>query len=78
MDKKTFSNETLNAAVDAMNEFKDEIINLREQVKDEPVNEVSQRYLMDKLCMTQSEAEEICNNIQNVKSRELIGLSEKG
>lgn len=65
MDKKTFSNETLNAAVDAMNELKDEIINLREQVKDEPVNEVSQRYLMDKLCMTQSEAEEICNNIQN-------------
>ena len=56
MDKKTFSNETLNSAVAAMNELKEEIINLREQVKDEPVNEVAQRYLMDKLCMTQSEA----------------------
>lgn len=65
MEKQTFSNETLNVAVAAMNELQDEIAKLREQVKNESVNEVAQRYLMDKLGMTQSEAEEVCDNIQN-------------
>lgn len=64
MEKKTFSNETLNAAVAAMGELHDEIDQLRTQMQNEPVNETAQRYLMDKLGMTQSEAEEICDNIQ--------------
>lgn len=64
MKTNVFSNETLNSAVKAMNESQAEILKLREQVKNEPVNEVAQRYLMDKLSVTQSEAEEICNDIQ--------------
>ena len=64
MEKNTFSNETLNAAVAAMGELHDEINQLRTQMQTEPVNETAQRYLMDKLGMTQSEAEEICDNIQ--------------
>lgn len=64
MKTNVFSNETLNSAVKAMNESQVEILKLREQVKNEPVNEVAQRYLMDKLSVTQSEAEEICNDIQ--------------
>lgn len=64
MKTNVFSNETLNSAVKAMNESQTEILKLREQVKNEPVNEVAQRYLMDKLSVTQSEAEEICNDIQ--------------
>ncbi len=64
MEKKTFSNETLNAAVAAMGELHDEIDQLRAQMQDEPVNETAQRYLMDKLGMTQSETEEICDDIQ--------------
>lgn len=64
MKTNVFSNETLNAAVKAMTESQEEIKNLREQAKVEPINEVVQRYLMDKLDMTQSEAEEVCNDIQ--------------
>lgn len=64
MKTNVFSNETLNAAVKAMSESQEEIKNLREQAKVEPINEVVQRYLMDKLDMTQSEAEEVCNDIQ--------------
>lgn len=64
MKTNVFSNETLNSAVKAMNESQAEILKLREQVKNVPVNEVVQRYLMDKLSVTQSEAEEICNDIQ--------------
>lgn len=64
MKTNVFSNETLNSAVKAMNESQAEILKLREQVKNVPVNEVAQRYLMDKLSVTQSEAEEICNDIQ--------------
>lgn len=64
MKINVFSNETLNAAVKAMSESQEEIKNLREQAKVEPINEVVQRYLMDKLDMTQSEAEEVCNDIQ--------------
>lgn len=64
MKTNVFSNETLNAAVKAMNESQAEISKLREQAKNEPINEVAQRYLMDKLSITQSEAEEICNDIQ--------------
>lgn len=64
MKTNVFSNETLNSAVKAMNESQAEILKLRELVKNEPVNEVAQRYLMDKLSVTQSEAEEICNDIQ--------------
>lgn len=65
MKTNVFSNETLNSAVKAMNESQAEILKLREQVKNVPVNEVAQRYLMDKLSVTQSEAEEICNDIQH-------------
>ncbi len=65
METNTFSNETLNAAVNAMNEYQTEIDQLRELVKNGPTQEVAQRYLMDKLSMTQSEAEEICDNIQS-------------
>lgn len=64
MKTNVFSNETLNAAVKAMSESQEEIKNLREQAKVEPINEVVQCYLMDKLDMTQSEAEEVCNDIQ--------------
>lgn len=64
METNVFSNETLNAAVKAMDESQTEIQKLREQAKNEPISEVVQRYLMDKLNMTQSEAEEICNDIQ--------------
>lgn len=64
MKTNVFSNETLNAAVKTMSESQEEIKNLREQAKVEPINEVVQRYLMDKLDMTQSEAEEVCNDIQ--------------
>ena len=64
METNVFSNETLNAAVKAMDESQTEILKLREQAKNEPISEVVQRYLMDKLNMTQSEAEEICNDIQ--------------
>lgn len=64
MKTNVFSNETLNAAVKAMSESQEEIKNLREQAKVEPINEVVQRYLMDKLDMTQIEAEEVCNDIQ--------------
>lgn len=64
MKTNVFSNETLNAAVKAMSESQEEIKNLREQAKVELINEVVQRYLMDKLDMTQSEAEEVCNDIQ--------------
>lgn len=64
MKTNVFSNETLNAAVKAMSESQEEIKNLREQAKVEPINEVVQRYLIDKLDMTQSEAEEVCNDIQ--------------
>ena len=64
MKTNVFSNETLNAAVKAMSESQEEIKNLREQAKVEPINEVVQRYLMAKLDMTQSEAEEVCNDIQ--------------
>lgn len=64
MKTNVFSNETLNAAVKAMSESQEEIKDLREQAKVEPINEVVQRYLMDKLDMTQSEAEEVCNDIQ--------------
>ena len=64
MKTNVFSNETLNAAVKAMSESQEEIKNLREQARVEPINEVVQRYLMDKLDMTQSEAEEVCNDIQ--------------
>lgn len=64
MKTNVFSNETLNAAVKAMSESQEKIKNLREQAKVEPINEVVQRYLMDKLDMTQSEAEEVCNDIQ--------------
>lgn len=64
MKTNVFSNETLNSAVKVMNESQAEILKLREQVKNVPVNEVVQRYLMDKLSVTQSEAEEICNDIQ--------------
>ena len=64
MKTNVFSNETLNAAVKAMSESQEEIKNLREQAKVEPINEVVQRYLMDKLDMSQSEAEEVCNDIQ--------------
>ena len=64
MKTNVFSNETLNAAVKAMSESQEEIKNLREQAKVEPINVVVQRYLMDKLDMTQSEAEEVCNDIQ--------------
>lgn len=64
MKTNVFSNETLDAAVKAMGESQEEIKNLREQAKVEPINEVVQRYLMDKLDMTQSEAEEVCNDIQ--------------
>lgn len=63
MKTNVFSNETLNAAVKAMSESQEEIKNLREQAKVEPINEVVQRYLMDKLDMTQIEAEEVCNDI---------------
>lgn len=65
METNVFSNETLNAAVKAMDESQTEILKLREQAKNEPISEVVQRYLMDKLNMTQSEAEEICNDIQH-------------
>ena len=64
MKTNVFSNETLNSAVKTMSESQEEIKNLREQAKVEPINEVVQRYLMDKLDMTQSEAEEVCNDIQ--------------
>lgn len=64
METNVFSNETLNAAVKAMDGSQTEIQKLREQAKNEPISEVVQRYLMDKLNMTQSEAEEICNDIQ--------------
>lgn len=64
MKTNVFSNETLNAAVKAMSESQEEIKNLREQAKVEPINEVVQCYLMDKLDMTQIEAEEVCNDIQ--------------
>lgn len=64
MKTNVFSNETLNAAVKAMSESQEEIKNLREQAKVVPINEVVQHYLMDKLDMTQSEAEEVCNDIQ--------------
>lgn len=64
MKTNVFSNETLNAAVKAMSESQEEIKNLREQAKVEPINEVVQRYLIDKLDMSQSEAEEVCNDIQ--------------
>lgn len=64
MKTNVFSNETLNAAVKAMSESQEEIKNLREQAKVESINEVVQRYLIDKLDMTQSEAEEVCNDIQ--------------
>ena len=64
MKTNVFSNETLNAAVKVMNESQAEMSKLREQAKNEPINEVAQRYLMDKLSITQSEAEEICNDIQ--------------
>lgn len=64
MKTNVFSNETLDAAVKAMSESQEEIKNLREQAKVEPINEVVQRYLMDKLDMTQIEAEEVCNDIQ--------------
>lgn len=64
MKTNVFSNETLNAAVKAMSESQEEIKNLREQAKVEPINEVVQRYLMDKLDMIQIEAEEVCNDIQ--------------
>ena len=64
MKTNVFSNETLNAAVKAMSESQEEIKNLREQAKVEPINEVVLRYLMDKLDMTQIEAEEVCNDIQ--------------
>lgn len=64
MKTNVFSNETLNAAVKAMSESQEEIKNLREQAKVEPINEVVQRYLMDKLDMPQIEAEEVCNDIQ--------------
>lgn len=64
MKTNVFSNETLNAAVKTMSESQEEIKNLREQAKVAPINEVVQRYLMDKLDMTQIEAEEVCNDIQ--------------
>ena len=64
METNVFSNETLNAAVKAMDGSQTEIQKLREQAKNGPISEVVQRYLMDKLNMTQSEAEEICNDIQ--------------
>ena len=64
MKTNVFSNETLDAAVKAMSESQEEIKNLREQAKVEPINEVVQRYLMDKLDMTQIEAGEVCNDIQ--------------
>lgn len=66
MKTNVFSNETLNAAVKVMNESQAEMSKLREQAKNEPINEVAQRYLMDKLSITQSEAEEICNDIRRV------------
>ena len=64
METNVFSNETLNAAVKAMDGSQTEIQKLREQAKNEPISEVVQRYLMDNLNMTKSEAEEICNDIQ--------------
>lgn len=65
MEKKSFSNETLNAAVAIINELQNEIDNLRVQSQKEPINETAQRYLMEKLSLTQSEAEEVCDGIQN-------------
>ena len=65
MNTTNFSNETLNATVAAMNSIDSEIQQIREQVKNGSYVEVAQLYLMDKLEMTQSEAEEVCSQIQN-------------
>lgn len=64
MKTKNFSNETLNMAVNALNEYQDEIKQLLESTKTVPLSEVAQRYLMDKLGMTQLEAAEVCEKIQ--------------
>lgn len=69
MNASTFSNETLTATANAMNELQNEINLLKEQVKEEPYIEVAQRYLMEKFEMTQSEAEEVCSEL-------LSGISE--
>ena len=64
MKTKNFSNETLNVAVNALNGYHDEINLLLESAKTVSLSEVAQRYLMDKLGMTQLEAAEVCENIQ--------------
>ena len=65
MNTTNFSNETLNATVAAMNSIDSEIHQIREQIKNGSYVEVAQLYLMDKFEMTQSEAEEVCSQIQN-------------
>ena len=64
METMNFSNETLNAAVNAIKESQEEIKNLHELAKNSSINEVAQRYLMEKLSITQTEAEEVVENIQ--------------
>lgn len=64
METMNFSNETLNAAVNAIKESQEEIKNLHELAKKSSINEVAQRYLMEKLSITQTEAEEVVENIQ--------------
>lgn len=63
MKTNVFSNETLNAAVKAMNESQAEIAQLRMQIKTEPIADVVQHYMIDNLTFTQSEAEEVYNEI---------------
>lgn len=60
----TFSNETLNAAVSALGANQEALSLMLEELQTIEAAEIAQRRLMDTLGVTQSEAEEICEDIR--------------